>query len=96
MGLFPVGCVVKLTNGDLAVVTKNHPSNLKSPLVKIINTPKRGRIESPYEVDLDHIGNQKQFIDGQVYDDSVEVKKVLNFSKIPELRKTVPELIQPG
>jgi putative nucleotidyltransferase with HDIG domain len=95
MGLFPVGCVVKLTNGDLAVVKENHPSNLKAPLVKIVNIPERGRVEDPYEVDLDHIQNQKQFVNDRVYDESIEVKKVLNFSKIPELRKAVPDLIQP-
>jgi putative nucleotidyltransferase with HDIG domain len=95
MGLFPVGCVVRLTNGDLAVVKENHPSNLKAPRVKIINIPKMGRVENPYDVDLNQIQQQKKIVNDRVYDESIEIKKVLNISKIPELRKTVPELIQP-
>lgn len=94
MGLFPVGCVVELTNGDLGVVIENHPSNLQAPLVKIVKISKKGSVENPYEVDLDRIRNQKKFVDGRVYDESIEIKKVLNFSKIPELRREIPELLQ--
>jgi putative nucleotidyltransferase with HDIG domain len=94
MGLFPVGCMVELTNGDLAVVLENYPSNLKYPLVKVIKTEASGYLDKPYEIDLAHIQNQKQVRNGRIYDDRVEVSKVLEFSKVPEIREAIPEFIR--
>jgi putative nucleotidyltransferase with HDIG domain len=94
MGLFPVGSIVKLTNGDLAVVVDNHPSSLKHPRVKVVKIPGEGRLDNPYQVDLDHVRNQKQVIDGRVYNDDIEIDQVFEFSKIPELRNAVPEIVQ--
>lgn len=94
MGLFPVGCLVKLSNEDIAVVLENHPENLSYPLVKVIATGGDREVEGPYDVDLDHVRNQKKVVNNRVYDDSIEITKVLEFSKVPRLRKAIPEYVQ--
>lgn len=94
MGLFPVGCLVELSNGDIAVVLENHPENLHFPLVKVIATSADVTIQDPYDVDLEHARNQKKVVNNRVYDDNIEIERVLEFSNVPRLREAIPEFIQ--
>jgi putative nucleotidyltransferase with HDIG domain len=47
MGLFPVGTLVRLTNGEIAVVTAEHPSDPFRPQVKIIVDRSNAALENP-------------------------------------------------
>ena len=51
IGIYPVGSLVRLESGRLAVVTEHDSSNLLTPVVKVIADPKRGRM-TPYRLDL--------------------------------------------
>ena len=47
MGLFPVGTLVRLTKGEIAVVTAEHPSDPFRPQVKIIVDQSETTLEEP-------------------------------------------------
>jgi putative nucleotidyltransferase with HDIG domain len=47
MGLFPVGTLVRLTNGEIAVVTAEHPSDPFRPQVKILVDRSGETLETP-------------------------------------------------
>src|SRR5215212_727242 len=47
MGLFPVGTLVRLTNGEVAVVTAEHPSDPFRPQVKIVVDRSGATLEEP-------------------------------------------------
>lgn len=94
MGLFPVGCLVQLSNDDIGVVLENHPESLHYPLVKIIATGGEESIKDPYDVDLDHVQNQKRVVNNRIYDDTIEIIRVLEFSNVPRMREAIPEFIQ--
>jgi putative nucleotidyltransferase with HDIG domain len=47
MGLFPVGTLVRLTNGEIAVVTAEHPNDPFRPQVKIIVDRSNAVLETP-------------------------------------------------
>lgn len=94
IGFFPVGCAVKLTNGDLAMVRKNRPEHLEHPVVIVLERGDETTVEEPYEVDLRHVANQKQMIDGRVYDEDVTVETVLELSKVPTLRREIADVFK--
>ena len=48
MGLFPVGNLVRLSTGELAVVTTEHPSDPFRPQVKILAEAKGDLLEEPF------------------------------------------------
>jgi len=47
MGLFPVGNLVRLNTGEIAVVTAEHPTDPFRPQVKIIMDTDGGMLEEP-------------------------------------------------
>lgn len=47
---YPVGCIVKLSNGDIAIVVKNYPDNILRPKVKVFS----GVSELGQEIDLNN------------------------------------------
>jgi hypothetical protein len=47
MGLFPVGTLVRLTKGEIAVVTAEHPTDPFRPQVKIIIDQSDAMLEEP-------------------------------------------------
>ena len=51
MGLFPVGSLVQLSTGDVAVVVRNHEHLLARPVVRLVLDPRGGAAE-PVEMDL--------------------------------------------
>lgn len=51
MGLFPVGSLVQLSNGYIAVVVRNHDALLARPTVRLV-LDKRGNRCEPEEIDL--------------------------------------------
>lgn len=58
VGIFPIGSLVLLESGHLAVVDQLHPDNLKSPVVKVIYHSVHRQYVAPVEVDLARkIGN---------------------------------------
>jgi hypothetical protein len=50
-GLFPIGSLVRLTNGAAGVVIRNHETLLARPRVRIVLDP-RGEPCDPFELDL--------------------------------------------
>lgn len=94
LGLYPVGCLVQLSNNDLAVVMENTTDHLRHPLVRIVGSRESGAVSDFYDIDLDRVQYQKRAVKGKIYDESVGIKKILNYSDAPRLRKTVPPLIE--
>ena len=52
VGVYPVGNLVRLDTGDLAVVTKAYPADPFRPRVKVIRSAAGTTLERPYEVSL--------------------------------------------
>ena len=52
VGVYPVGTLVLLQSGHLAVVEELHHDNLLSPIVRVIFHAGRRQYVSPVEVDL--------------------------------------------
>jgi HD-GYP domain-containing protein (c-di-GMP phosphodiesterase class II) len=52
VGIYPIGTLVKLHSGQLAVVTGQNPHALITPKVKVFYSPRAGRRMEPYELDL--------------------------------------------
>lgn len=52
VGIYPVGTLVMLESGHLAVVESLHHDNLLSPMVRVIFHAGRGQYVAPVEVDL--------------------------------------------
>src|SRR5439155_4026449 len=50
-GLFPVGSLVRLTDGDVGVVVRNHDTLLARPTVRIL-LDAQGSPSDPFELDL--------------------------------------------
>lgn len=94
IGYFPVGCLVRLSNGDLAVVQKNYPENLKSPVVQILKRGDDKQVEQPFKVDLSHVNQQKQMIEGRIYDNGIEISEVLELSRVPQLREKIADVFK--
>lgn len=59
VGIFPVGTLVLLESGHLAVVEQMHPDNMLTPIVRIIyHTGRQQYVTTPVEVDLSRkVGN---------------------------------------
>lgn len=59
VGIYPVGTLVLLESGHLAVVEQLHPDNMLTPIVRVIyHTGRRQYVTEPVEVDLARkIGN---------------------------------------
>jgi HD-GYP domain-containing protein (c-di-GMP phosphodiesterase class II) len=47
MGIFPVGTLVRLATGEVAVVTHEHPSDPFRPQIKIVRDPLGETVEEP-------------------------------------------------
>jgi HD-GYP domain-containing protein (c-di-GMP phosphodiesterase class II) len=58
VGIFPVGTLVMLQSGHLAVVEQLHPDNTLTPIVRVIYHGARQQYVTPVEVDLSRkVGN---------------------------------------
>lgn len=61
MGLFPVGTLVRLATGDVAVVTHEHPTDPFRPQVKILRDPLGQNIEEPVLVNTWETDSRGEF-----------------------------------
>ncbi|MFC5528795.1 HD-GYP domain-containing protein [Cohnella yongneupensis] len=52
MALFPLGTTVRLSTGEIGVVSGLHADSKQRPIVRIIRTPEGDALPQPYEVDL--------------------------------------------
>jgi len=52
VGIFPVGSLVELTSGEIAVVVKHNRHRRLEPCVLVLTDSSRKPIESPFEIDL--------------------------------------------
>jgi hypothetical protein len=52
VGIYPVGALVRLQSGRLAVVTQQNPSSLLTPTVKVFFSTKSNQRIVPEEIDL--------------------------------------------
>lgn len=84
LGLFPIGCPVRLTNQAVGVVQKNHEEDLKHPTVQVFFNTLGTRLESPYRVDLRRTKKQTFSKQGDIYHRNVEVAEVLSNDAFPE------------
>ncbi len=55
VGIYPVGTLVRLTSGLLAVVLKHNQKNLLYPVVRIVYDTKKGKNIIPYDIDLSQL-----------------------------------------
>lgn len=61
VGIFPVGSLVQISTGDVAVVVRNHERLLARPIVRKVLDP-RGDAAEPEEVDLAQTGPDGEFV----------------------------------
>ncbi|MFB6345435.1 MAG: hypothetical protein ABEK50_06660, partial [bacterium] len=94
LGIFPVGCLVRLNNQDLGIVFRNHPEELRRPVVIVIKRGDDNQINEPYTVDLKHVSNQKELINNRLYNDSIRISEVYGLSQTPEIKGTVESLFR--
>ncbi|HSJ50406.1 MAG TPA: HD-GYP domain-containing protein [Actinomycetota bacterium] len=60
VGIFPVGSLVELANGEVAVVVRNHERLLARPIVRLV-LDARGNAAEPVELDLSETGTDDRF-----------------------------------
>ena len=71
VGIYPVGTLVLLESGHLAVVEQLHPDNMLTPIVRVIyHTGRRQYVTTPAEVDLSRkVGNHYgQIVQAESYE----------------------------
>jgi hypothetical protein len=76
MGLFPVGTVVRLTSGELAVVTREHPTDPFRPQVKLVKDAHGHTVEVPALVntwETDDRGEFRHAVEEALDPESVEI-----------------------
>jgi putative nucleotidyltransferase with HDIG domain len=76
MGIFPVGTLVRLTSGEVAVVTHEHPSDPFRPQVKMVQDADGHRIEDPPLIntwETDGKGEFRHAVEEALDPDSVEI-----------------------
>lgn len=79
LGIYPVGSLVSLSSGRLAVVREHHPDRLLKPLVRIIYDAHRTTYLTPQDLDLatPHAGEDiNGFVDPATY--GIDVEPYLN------------------
>ena len=52
MGIYPVGTMVRLNTGALAVVTRAYPLDPSRPRVRVVFAPDGRRLGLPFDLDL--------------------------------------------
>ena len=52
VGIYPVGNMVRLDSGEIAVVLKTHAAEPRRPQVRVLCTATGARLERPYEINL--------------------------------------------
>ncbi len=77
LGIYPVGSVVKLTNGEFAVVKEINPDDLLHPLVTVLEMDEQKAINETFDVDLQAIQDKKSIHRGNLYDSEIEIDEVL-------------------
>ncbi|MFB6346163.1 MAG: HD-GYP domain-containing protein [bacterium] len=88
LGILPVGTLVRLSNGQYAIVAKNNPSDFMRPKI-IVMTDETGASldDNYYRVDLQHSRHQKYLVNNQIYDDAVEIESVASWENWSHLKK---------
>ncbi|MFC5699740.1 HD-GYP domain-containing protein [Cohnella faecalis] len=72
LALFPKGTTVRLSSGEIGVVSGFHEDSKQRPIVRVIRTPEGNSLRYPYEVDLKQqlhlmisgLGSEKSFAVG--------------------------------
>ena len=59
MGIYPVGSFVRLTTGEMGVVTRVHPGRIMAPEVLVLFNTKGERLEKPVTVDLARMQSER-------------------------------------
>ncbi|OGP14209.1 MAG: hypothetical protein A2052_01585 [Deltaproteobacteria bacterium GWA2_54_12] len=59
MGLYPVGTMVRLTNGEIGIVTRLNDGTPEKPVVKILYGEDGAEVSSPFEADLRFDGSRE-------------------------------------
>ena len=61
MGIFPVGTLVRLSSGEIAVVTHEHPTDPFRPQVKLVKDAQGGEVEQPPLINTWETDSRGQF-----------------------------------
>lgn len=94
LGLFPVGSLVRLSNGEIGVVQKNYEDDLRNPVVSIVYDDQGNEIDDPYLVDLQQIQKQKVMEANKIYDESVQITEIIALEEMPELRESIQNVFK--
>lgn len=85
LGLYPVGSLVQLSSGELAFVQKNHPKDLKHPVVCVVVDSEGRSLEQPFLLDLKRLRNHKVMKNNQFYDHETTIEQMMSLEEIPML-----------
>lgn len=73
IGLYPVGTLVRISTGELAVVTKSTEKYSETPVIKIINDRDGKKLKEPLEVDLSIDADGRALEEGEEREDGREI-----------------------
>jgi putative nucleotidyltransferase with HDIG domain len=66
LGTYPIGTVIRLSTNEIGIVTKVHPTNSISPVVKVVYDMEGKQLDKPYEIDLSAGGSTAPTIAGPI------------------------------
>lgn len=94
LGIYPVGSLVKLSNGEEAIVKSVNPEDLRRPVVVVVRDRHGNLLEAPLTLDMKRLADQKKGGHGEVYDDSVRIDGLLTLEDHPELEGKIAKLLE--
>lgn len=85
IGIYPVGSLVKLTDGSVGVVNANHPGRASAPVISVIVDENGKAVKNPYLLDLLRTEQQKVLRNGKIYDDSIKIYGSVSIDEVKEI-----------
>jgi putative nucleotidyltransferase with HDIG domain len=93
LGIYPVGSLVKLSNGEIAVVKTIHNDDLKKPTVVVVTDRWKRPLTAPVTINMQRLSQKKGSL-GESYDEEIYVDRILPLENYPHLKERIGHLIE--
>jgi putative nucleotidyltransferase with HDIG domain len=94
LGIFPVGSMVTLSNGERAIIKENHLKDLKRPTIVVTHNNRGTELKRPFTVNLSRAAQAKVGSHGAVYDDKIFIQKIIALEEHPDRSERIIQLIE--